>query len=348
MRYKFSKAQVRRTAGWKLAISSVLAPLFVYAPWGFVQASDFGDRPQVRAYIDELVKEHRLDRRRLLSLFNRVKRQDRVLEAIQRPAEALPWHLYRERFLTDKHVRTGVDFWKRHQALLDRIGREYQVPIEIIVAIVGIETFYGQYTGSFPVVDTLVTLSFDYPRRSSFFRKELTHVLLLEHEEGLDLSRVKSSYAGAMGIGQFIPGSYRAYAVDVDKDGVRDLWGSLADALGSVANYLKRHNWKPDGAVTDRLQVSGKIDSKLLNRELKPRLLVSEAVRYHVSGPFPETEKRFSLLSFRTDENSVEYWAGYQNFYVITRYNRSRRYAMAVYRLSEAIKQRYRGSSDEG
>ncbi len=309
-----------------------------------VYADGYITRPEVQAYIGDLIREHQFDEARLTQLFREVKKQNRVLQIIEKPAESKPWYLYRRHFVNSNYIDRGVLFWLRHQALLRKIEKQHQIPTEIILAIIGIETIYGENTGRFPVIDTLVTLSFDYPRRSKFFRKELTDMLLLVREEGYSNYRsFKSSYAGAMGIGQFIPSSYRRYAVDFDGDGHRDLWGSIPDAVASVANYLARHGWQPDQPVANVVHFTEqkKVLRDQLNARLRPHLGMAEAADLGIIDPQSSISNQFALFSLEIGKGHYQYWAGYQNFYTITRYNHSRRYAMAVYLLSQAIKEKY-------
>ena len=272
-------------------------------------------------------------------MFKTVTTQTKVLEAIQRPAEKKKnWQEYRQIFITDKRIQQGLAFWSDNAPILAAAERKYGVPPEIVVAIIGVETFYGRYKGKFPVLDSLVTLGFDYPPRQKFFRSELEHFLLLAQEENLDPLAIKGSYAGAMGKSQFISSSYRHYAVDFDENGTRDLWGSNEDVIGSVANYFKRHGWKADEVITVPAKVQGKRFKALLEKGLKPVASVSELPQYDVTSDYnTDTTQAVALLEFKNN-NSAEYWLGFNNFYVITRYNHSHKYAMAVYQLSQQIK----------
>ena len=307
-------------------------------------AEDYSTRPEVRAYIDQLVVKHSFDRDELTRLFKSVERQSSALKAMDRQAEAKPWYQYRTIFVNHKRVNKGISFWRMHADLLARIEREYLVPAHIVLAIAGVETYYGVNFGGFPVLDALVTLGFDYPRRAVFFRKELTEMLLLGREEGLAYNQLQGSFSGALGLSQFMPSSYRYYAVDFDRDGKRNLWHT-PDALASIANYLARHGWKHDGAITNRITMRGARETLPLNKAIKPWLSRADAASYgikSISG-LADGEPLFSVLSYELADGEHEYWAGYHNFYVISRYNHSRRYAMAVYQLAEILKQRYLG-----
>lgn len=312
-------------------------------------ADDYAARPEVRAYIKMLETKHNFERKNLEALFRDVERQTVALKAMDRQAEAKPWYEYKKIFINDRRVSKGVDFWKANAELLARVEREYRVPMPVVLAIVGVETDYGDNLGRFPVFDALVTLGFDYPRRAKFFRNELTEMLLLGREEGFDYGDLKGSYSGAVGVSQFMPSSYRRYAVDFDGNGRRDLWRP-PDALASIANYLARHGWKPGGAVANQIGLEGDTSSLPFNKDLRPWLPRSGLDNYgikQISG-LAEREPLFSLFSFEVKDGAHEHWATYHNFYVISRYNHSRRYAMAVYQLSELLKQRYLAQADEG
>ncbi|WP_232847218.1 lytic murein transglycosylase B [Shewanella nanhaiensis] len=264
-----------------------------------------------------------------------------VIDAMTKPWEAKPWHQYYPIFLTEKRLQAGLKFWKEHEATVERAAKEFNVDPQIIIAIIGIETFYGGYMGNYPVVDALYTLGFYYPPRATFFRKELGNLQSLAKEEGLNIQELKGSYAGAMGYGQFIPSSYRHYAVDFDNDGQRDLLNNPVDAIGSVANYFHQHGWVANAPVaiplaeTDGLPKPLKVWSgERLHYQvsdiLSPSLALAESIDLDVSQP--------ALVIELEQEAKSEYWLGLKNFYVITRYNRSPLYAMAVYQFSQQLK----------
>lgn len=309
-------------------------------------ADDYSKRADVQAYIDELVDQHSFDRGSLVRRFADARRQGVAIRVMDKQPEAKPWYEYRKIFLNDARIESGIHFWKTHMQTLAHIEREYLVPASIVIAIASVETYYGRNLGSMPVFDVLVTLGFDYPRRSEFFRKELTEVLLLAREEGLDLAELKGSVSGAVGFSQFMPGSYRYYAVDFDGDGRRDLW-QTQDALASIANYLSRNGWKYGGAIANRIELEDNPEHSLANKELKPWLSRSEAKSYGITDAsrIEKSEPLFSILAFEIKDGVYEHWATYHNFYVISRYNHSRRYAMAVYRISRLLRQRYLGAS---
>ncbi len=296
-------------------------------------------RQPIRGLIDELVQQHRFDRQYLQQLFARVELKPGVIERITRPAEALPWHRYRNIFVKEKRIRQGVEFWNAHADTLARAEREFGVPAEIIVAILGVETRYGRHRGGFRVMDSLTTLALDYPRRSKFFTRELKEFLLLARQEGFDPLAIVGSYAGAMGKPQFIASSYHRYAIDFDGDGVRDLLDNTADAIGSVANYLKRHGWRSGQAVATPAFVQGEAYKAWVKQGIKPRLTLAEGRRYGVRWEGDLSLQAKAALIELEQPDGFEYWLGLDNFYVITRYNHSQLYAMAVYQLAQAIRQ---------
>jgi len=313
---------------------------FLAISTGSVASENYVERIEVKSFIDDFSKRHQYPKASLTALFENVKKQSQVLEAIQRPAEKEKnWQEYRKIFVTPKRINEGLQFWAENAQTLAAAERRFGVPPEIVVAILGVETFYGRHEGKYPVLDSLVTLGFDYPPRQKFFRSELEHFLLLVLEEKLDPLTIKGSYAGAMGKSQFISSSYRQYAIDFDENGKRDLWESNEDAIGSVANYFKRHGWRVNQPITIPVTISGDRYTALLDKGLKPAASVSELDRYDIEvGTNLYEQKKVALLELKND-NSEEYWAGFNNFYVITRYNHSHMYAMAVYQLSQQIKQ---------
>ncbi|WP_299004981.1 lytic murein transglycosylase B [uncultured Shewanella sp.] len=271
-----------------------------------------------------------------------------VIDAMTRPWEAKPWDQYYPIFLTQKRLDAGIQFWNQYQNTIEKAAKQYQVEPEIIVSIIGIETFYGKVMGNYPVVDALYTLGFYYPPRADFFRSEFANLQALAQEEQLDITHLKGSYAGAMGYGQFIPSSYRHYAVDFDQDGRKDLLNSPIDAIGSVANYFHQHGWQQGEPVAIPLtQNHTKPDTLNVWEEKKPTYQVSDF------GPYVDTQSHLYQSNMdkpallieldRADKN--EYWLGFNNFYVITRYNRSPLYAMAVYQFSQELKAVYLSQS---
>jgi membrane-bound lytic murein transglycosylase B len=302
--------------------------------------ANYVDRAEVRDFIDRMESEHGMDEAALTRLFAEVKKQDRVLELMQRPAEKrLEWGEYRQIFLTEERIEAGVEFWREHEDVLAQAQLRYGVPAAIIVAIIGVETFFGRISGGFPAIDTLTTLAFDYPRRAKFFTSELEQYLLLTRETGLSATELEGSYAAAFGLPQFISSSYRAYAIDFDDDGKRDLWNSVPDAAGSVANYLYRHGWKGGQSIAERAKWDARATTLLAKRLPKPE---HQLGALNKAGIYPKRKGNgtYSLLQLKGSQGA-EYWIGHHNLYVITRYNHSTLYAMAVFQLSEAIRSRY-------
>jgi membrane-bound lytic murein transglycosylase B len=309
--------------------------------------ADYSSREDVRAYIAQLNRDHGFDEAELLALFAHAQRKDSIREAMSRPAEkTLKWHEYRQIFLKEPRISQGLAFWAANATELERARQQFGVPPEYVVAIIGVETRYGRITGSYRVVDALATLAFDYPAeagksRADFFRRELTEFLLLAREEGKDPLDLKGSYAGAMGYGQFIPSSYRAYAIDFDGDGLRDIWGSEADAIGSVANYFSEHGWRPEEqtVVLTRPGAQARmaeIDA-LANGSLEPEQTIAELAQLGLQVGDLDPAAPAALFRMELADGS-EYWLGLQNFYVITRYNRSRLYSLAVHQLAQQIR----------
>ena len=330
-------------ASWRFIVTSFLGgACALWTPAGLANES-YAERPEVQAYIDELVQTHQFSRTALEGVFSQSTRQNRIIELMSRPAERrLVWHEYRKILVDEPRISQGVTFWRENRAALERAERTYGVPPEIIVAIIGVETRYGRVTGNFGVVDALSTLAFDYPPRAKFFRGQLTQHFLLSREEGKDPLSMKGSYAGAMGYGQFIPSSYRSYAVDFDGDGVRDIWSNKTDAIGSVANYFAENGWRGQNDVVERVSLAAETAelTSLANGALKPTRTVAQwrdlGVRVSAEQP---ANRRATLMRMQQPE-SAEYWLGFEDFYAITRYNHSRLYAMAVYQLSQAIIER--------
>ena len=292
-------------------------------------------------FVAMMVEKHQFSATDITQALAKANKSEKILAAIAKPWEAKPWHQYYPIFLTEKRLNKGVDFWQKHQLTLQRAEKELGVPAEIIVAIIGVETFYGSYKGKYPVLDALYTLGFYYPPRSTFFRSELEQLFLLAKEEKFQVSELMGSYAGAMGWGQFISSSYRHYAIDFDGDGVRDLLNNPTDAIGSVANYFKKHGWKKDQNIAFKAQISGNKYQALLSKSLGYKHQWAELQKAGVMVDAPIAADASAKLFAFEQPNSQEYWVGLKNFYVITRYNHSPLYAMAVYQLSQQIKQQY-------
>lgn len=302
----------------------------------------YTERDEVRAFIDEMADRHEFRAEELATLFREVNFRPDIIDAMKRPAEKRAWHEYRPIFLNDRRIDGGVGFRREHRETLARAEEKYGVPPEIVTAIIGVETLYGRNTGRHRVVDALATLAFDYPPRSAFFRGELEQYLILAREEGLDPLSVTGSYAGAMGTPQFIPSSYRHYAVDFDGDSHRDLLGNVDDAIGSVANYLGSHNWRRGAPIVSRVRPGVQVPAELVARGIKPDLTVAEYAALGVSTEDELPGDAAAAVIELEGAAGPEYWLGLDNFYAITRYNRSSLYAMAVYQLAAEIEAGYR------
>lgn len=300
---------------------------------------DYRYRTDVEDFIARVAASSDYTEDELIDLFAQVKNQRQLFERMDKPAEKLKWHQYRKIFVNEKRIQRGIEFWKEHRELIENIAQRYQVPPEIIVAIVGVETFYGAHKGGSPVFDTLVTFAFDYPKRAEFFTRELEQFLILSKENQLDTRNVMGSYAGAMGMPQFIASSYRHYAVDGDGDGKSNLFENLPDILSSVANYFKTHGWVAGQPVVYPITAQDEKKASLVEAAMKPSQSWKELKAQGFSSvSVLEDDLQVALLKFE-QEDHIEYWAGLQNFYVITRYNHSPLYAMAVYQLSQLLKQ---------
>lgn len=320
----------------KNSLALLLAGCSVFASYGV--NANYAEHPRFAEFAKELEAEHGIKPEKTKAWLEQSNRLESVLEAISRPAEkTMTWADYQKIFLTEKRISQGKQFLKDNLELLEKVEKEFGVPKEIITSIIGVETYYGQRQGSYRVLDSLATLAFDYPKRSLFWR-ELKEFFVMSEEQHVDPGTVKGSYAGAMGYGQFIPSSYRHYAIDYDKDGMKDLWANKADAIGSVANYFKQHGWKKDEAVTQRVTVKGDKYQEAINDRLKPKWTAGELKAMGVTPTKDVADDASATLVKLVGTEGDEYWLGNHNFYVITRYNHSRLYAMAVYQLSQEFR----------
>jgi membrane-bound lytic murein transglycosylase B len=301
----------------------------------------FGDDPAAIAFARDLETRHAFKADELISLFAQTRPNATVLKLIQPPASPLQrsWERYRPRFLNERRIAGGVRFWQDNAGQLAKASAIYGVPEEIIVAIIGVETEYGRNMGGFRVFEALSTLAFNYPRRADFFRTELEQFLLLSRENNLDPLAVKGSFAGAIGIPQFMPGSQRRYAVDFDGDQRIDLGNSVDDAIGSVGRFLEQHGWLAGQPIAVAALTSVTPDTELIEAGLRPSLKVADladrGIRASIDG-----QTNAALIDLVSPGRETEYWLGFENFYVITRYNRSSFYAMSVFQLGEEIRQR--------
>ena len=297
-------------------------------------------RPDVADFIEEMVREYDFDRDALAETLAQARIKQSIIDKISAPAEKkLTWSEYRKIFLTRERINAGTSFWLENKSMLERIERETGVPVAMIVGIIGVETFYGRITGRDRVIDALVTLAFEYPPRAKFFRSELVHFLILTREEELDATEPLGSYAGAMGRPQFMPSSFRAYAIDATGDGKRDIWNNWADVAGSVANYFGEHGWRTGEEVVAQATLSHSWNGP--QPKPKNKLKASETVEslsrkgvmFATDMP-PDSQSE--LLTYEV-RGGLEHWVGFHNFFVITRYNRSAMYALAAYQLGQTI-----------
>jgi len=295
-------------------------------------------RPEVEAFIAEMAGKHQFRTETLRRWFMQVDVRQSILRAVYAPATALTWAEFRVRLLTEARVVNGARFWRENAQTLARASLEFGVPEEIIVATIGIETFYGRQKGTFGVLEALSTLAFNYPERAAFFRSELEAFLLLVHEHKMNALGLKGSYAGAMGIPQFMPSSYRKYAIDFDGDGKADIWNSAADAIGSVANYYRAFGWRTGEPVVIAAERGTADVDAVIDAGIKPFIKVGELRRQGVVPLAPvEDDADTALFVVKTDYGPQHY-LGLDNFYVITRYNRSVNYALAVYELAHDVR----------
>lgn len=328
----------------KTLIHCLIANLLVLSSSGFAdtkKSQDYFMRDDVQAFAQEMVEKHQFSKAKIREWLGDIEEQKRVLELIAMPYEAKPWYQYHPIFVTDKRAKKGLEFWNQHQALIHEVSKTYKIPPEIIIAILGVETYYGKHTGKFKVLDAVATLAFGYPKRAKFFKGELEQLLLLIDEQKINPSSLRGSYAGAMGQPQFIASSYRHYAVDYDKDGHKNLISSTADVLASVANYFSEHKWNPGEPIAYLVKDQTKDYSKLVSKKLvrpKQAFAELEAGGIGVNARVSPEQAAF-LIALDKNAAEKEYWVGFNNFYVITRYNRSIHYAMAVFQLAEKIKQ---------
>jgi len=289
-------------------------------------------------FINKMVMEYHFNKNYISQLISNVQFAPEVIQHVQKPYEEQPWYIYRKLFVSDERAKTGNNYWKLHSKTLARAEKIYGVPPAIIVAIIGIESNYGQQQGSYPIFSTLATLAFDYPPRAAFFQSELTQFLLLTEELKFNPLKLYGSYAGAMGYPQFMPSSYRFYAVDFSDNHKKDLFHSPSDVIGSIANYLKKTGWINNDPIAIRTEVKGNKYQKILNDELNAKYTIAELKKYNIKPYIKLNNKRHANLIRLKDINGYEYWVGLNNFYVITNYNANSQYVMAVFQLAEKIK----------
>lgn len=322
--------------------SIIIAMAVFYTVCVHAAGHDRLNQDAIDTFITDMAGQHGFNASQLQQTFSKAVYLQSIIDAISRPAEKMPWYRYKPIFLTDERAKAGAAYWHEHADTLAAAERKYGVPAEIIVAIIGVETRFGEYTGDYRVLDSLATLAFHYPERADFFRSELEQFFLLTREQGVDPLSIEGSYAGAMGIPQFISSSYRHYAIDFNDDQRINLWSDHVDAIGSVANYFSRHGWQPGQPVIYPVTAMPVDYSELERKELKPNtnygLLHQSGVQVAAALP---ADTPVALLEFEQRAGPA-FWLGLENFYVITRYNHSQLYALAVYLLAQDIHKRYR------
>jgi membrane-bound lytic murein transglycosylase B len=321
---------------------NMIFPLLFFLFSATACAADYAEREDVQAFIADMQARHGMEAEPLAALFAKTQAIPAVLKAIAPPADPgiRSWKSYRQRFIEPRRIKAGLDFWRKHAGTLAKAEALSGVPAEIIVAIIGIETFYGKHLGRFDAFAALTTLAFDYPPRADLFRRKLEALLLLARDAGRAPDSYRSSFAGAIGLPQFLPSSIRAYAVDFDKNGEIDLPASPDDAIGSVANFLREHGWEEGGPVAVKVGAGGTAPETLIAEGIRPARRPVEMRDFGIDVPATAPDAPAALIDLITPDAPMEYWLGYQNFYVITRYNRSSFYAMAVFQFAQKLKER--------
>lgn len=298
-------------------------------------------KPEVQAFIKKMVQTHHFSKAQLTKIFTAVQLRQQVIQHMKQPLEKEPWHTYQVLFVNEWRIKHGVAFWNKYDAALKRAEKQYGVPASIIVATIGIETKYGQRTGDFRVMDSLSSIAFGDTPRAKYFRKELEEFLLLTREQHLDPFKIMGSYAGAIGQPQFMPSSYRAYAVNFSKKGRIDLMHNEIDVIGSIANYYNKHGWKPKEPIAIQANLNrDTYEAFLKKKNASQAYSFAELKKYNIVPVKPPKHVDLPVkLIELPSEYSTEYWLAFHNFGVIKRYNASDLYAMAVHHLSNDIKE---------
>lgn len=292
---------------------------------------------RIKNFYEQMQNDHNFTQAELDIWFNGVERNQKIIDNMNRPAEkVLTWQEYRNIFMKKDRIAQGVEFWQTHAETLAKAEQEFKVPASLIVGLIGVETRYGRIMGNHDIFRSLYTFAFHYPRRAKFFTKELASFLVLAREQGWQVGQMKGSYAGAMGYGQFMPSSYQMYAVDFDADGKIQLVDNVNDAIGSVASYIKRHRWQPDGPTVMSVTVKSSAVDKLLTKGMKPDVTLAELAAAGVNVPTDMADDT-KVSFFKLDQGAQQYWLGFQNFYVVSRYNPRVFYTKAVLELADAI-----------
>ncbi|HHF7344996.1 TPA: lytic murein transglycosylase B [Legionella feeleii] len=327
---------MRRLTMLCLAFLTLFSSYAVQADPAFVQRKD------VQQFINKMVKQHGFNKKELTQIMSDVQLQPQIIESMEKPYEKKTWDVYKQLFLTPQRVQGGIEFWKANRVSLEKAEKKYGVPANVIVAILGIETLYGKHQGNYRVIDALSTLAFNYPKRSQFFSKELGEYLLLCREHHVSPTQYLGSYAGAMGKPQFMPSSYRYYAANFTGNPKKDLMNDDAAVIASVANYFHKHGWKINQGIAQPAVVEGarykKINPNYKTAVYRLNQLIAAGIKPLTASV--NTPTRVGLIELTT-QTGQEFWLAYPNFYVITRYNTSPQYAMAVYLLSQQLKSQW-------
>lgn len=334
---KFIRIPMRQMIKISLILCMLFNFSFVYADANLLK------RKPVQIFIRDMVQQYHFDKRQLIAILNAAQFQPQIIESMDRPYEKKTWDVYKNIFLTSERVQSGLAFWQANQQALQHAEQQFGVPADIIVAIIGVETLYGKHQGNYRVLDALTTLAFDYPKRSEFFTKELKEYLLLCREHGVPATKYLGSYAGAMGKPQFMPSSYRFYAVDSKGRGKPNLMNEDADVIQSVANYFKKHGWKNNDPVAQPAMVSGSAYKHLATNSKFPDYTFNHLVAAGIKPEIVEAmhPAQAGLIELMMQSGKEEYWLAYPNFYVITHYNTSPQYALVVYLLSQQLRQKW-------
>ena len=303
---------------------------------------------RISEFYMQLQQEHDFSKEELDKWFSNVEFNQNIIDTMNRPAEKrLTWMEYRDIFVKPDRIQQGINFWNNHAAILAEAEEKYKVPANLIVGLIGVETRYGKIMGRHDIFRSLYTFAFHYPRRAKFFTRELSSFLILAREQGWEVGEMKGSYAGAMGYGQFMPSSYQAYAVDFDADGKIQLVDNVRDAIGSVANYIKQHRWVPGGPTVMPVAVSSTSADVLLSKGMKPDRTLAELKAAGVTVP-DNMDESTKVSFFKLDDDVGLYWIGFQNFYVVSRYNPRVFYTKAVLELADAIKLQRQNAAQTG
>lgn len=304
-------------------------------------------QPNVKQFIHKMVRQHGFNQQKLEELFDQVTIQHSIIQAMNRPYEAKPWDQYRALFITPARIKNGVAFWHQYHHTLEKVAKKYKVSPAIIVATIGVESAYGKSKGSYGVLNVLTTLAFHFPRRAQFFQKELVSFLLMARQLHQDPTSFKGSYAGAIGQAQFMPSSFLAYAVDYDKKGKIDLSNNEDDVIASIANYYHKNGWRLGQPVAVKAIVNGSKYKDLQYIHGKPTYSLTTLKNYQIQPSKAVPHYLKAKLITLESENSPEFWLGFYNFYVITRYNTSNLYAMVVYQLANTIEKEVKSGKNE-